>query len=262
MCYIVIQSRNKIRNLHSNLTRLSLVTLHNIEIGYPHRTLIDAATAQFSKGELVALVGRNGSGKSTLLRAIAGLEPPQSGTITIDEKDIINIKPLERASTVSFVTTERHRIAGLRVEDLVALGRAPYTNWVGRMQEIDRQIVESSLELVAMSHMSQRSVERLSDGELQRVMIARALAQQTPVMLLDEPTAFLDMPSRYELIALLTKLAHSEQKCIIFSTHELDIAQNYCDRIALIHNSQLSSLSKGDNHEIIEHAFNITTQIK
>ncbi len=237
-----------------------MVTLHDIEIGYPPRTLLSAANAQFSKGELIALIGRNGSGKSTLLRAIAGLEPPQRGSITIDEKDILHIKPLERASTVSFVTTERHRIAGLRVEDLVALGRAPYTNWVGRMQEIDRQIVESSLELVAMSHMARRSVEALSDGELQRVMIARALAQQTSVMLLDEPTAFLDMPSRYELIVLLTKLAHCEGKCIIFSTHELDIAQNYCDKIALIDGGQLSSLCGGHDHEIISRAFNIAPQ--
>ncbi len=234
-----------------------MVTLHNIEIGFGHRTLIAGGNACFVGGELVALLGRNGSGKSTLLKAIAGLESPLRGDVEINGRNILHMSALQRASMVSFVTTERRRIAGLRVEDLVALGRAPYTNWVGRMQEVDREIVASSLDLVAMSHMAERSVERLSDGELQRVMIARALAQQTPVMLLDEPTAFLDMPSRYELVSLLTSLAHNQGKCIIFSTHELDIAQNHCDRVALIDNEQITTLVRGEMSGILERAFNI-----
>ncbi len=234
-----------------------MVILKDIEIGYSSRTLVSGANASFEAGELVALLGRNGSGKSTLLRSIAGLESPMAGSVEINGSNIFTMKPLERASTVSFVTTERRRIANLKVEDLVALGRAPYTNWIGRMQEEDSEIVATSLERVAMSHMAQRSVERLSDGELQRVMIARALAQQTPVMLLDEPTAFLDMPSRFELVELLTALARSEKKCIIFSTHELDIAQNCCDKIALIDNLQISTIKRGEGVDIIEKAFNI-----
>lgn len=236
-----------------------MVTLKDISIGYSSRTLLRDANTHFEPGETVALLGRNGSGKSTLLRSIAGLETPLAGTVEINGTDIFTMKPLQRASTVSFVTTERRRIANLKVEDLVALGRAPYTNWIGRMQEEDSEIVATSLERVAMAHMAQRSVERLSDGELQRVMIARALAQQTPVMLLDEPTAFLDMPSRFELVELLTTLARTENKCIIFSTHELDIAQNYCDKIALIDNEQITTIIKGEGVEIIEKAFNIHT---
>lgn len=240
-----------------------MITLRNIEVGYPQRMLLSGANATFAAGELVALLGRNGSGKSTLLRAIAGLEPPQAGQVLLGGNDITSMSPMQRASTVSFVTTERRRIANLLVEDLVALGRAPYTSWLGRMQERDRHVVAHSLELVGMSHMVGRSVERLSDGELQRVMIARALAQQTPIILLDEPTAFLDAPSRYELVELLTALAHCEQKSILFSTHELDIAQAYCDSIALIDGSQIHVI-RDDNKqrsEAIERIFNIRKSI-
>ncbi len=236
-----------------------MVEIKDIEIGYPQRQLIVGGNARFEAGELVALLGRNGSGKSTLLRSIAGLEQPAAGEVLIDGGNIFEMKPLQRASTVSLVSTERRRIANLLVEDLVALGRAPYTSWLGRMQERDREIVAESLALVGMSAMAQRSVERLSDGELQRVMIARALAQQTPVILLDEPTAFLDMPSRYELVQLLTQLAHSERKTIIFSTHELDIAEDHCDTIALIDNCSIEAIrgEKAKKSGAIEQAFNI-----
>lgn len=135
---------------------------------------------------------------------------------------------------VSFVTTERVRIPNLRCEDVVALGRAPYTNWIGRVQEQDKAIVERSLELVGMAAFAGKTMDRMSDGECQRVMIARALAQDTPIILLDEPTSFLDLPNRYELCTLLRRLAHDHRKCILFSTHELDIALSLCDSIALI----------------------------
>ncbi len=236
-----------------------MVTLNDIDLGYPHRTLLTGASAEFSSGELVALLGRNGSGKSTLLRSIAGLEQPLRGEVLIGGENIFTMTPLQRASTVSFVTTERRRVVNLLSEDLVALGRAPYTSWLGRMRDEDRDIVAHSLSLVGMSHMARRSVERLSDGELQRVMIARALAQQTEVILLDEPTAFLDMPSRYELVELLTELTHGQGKSIIFSTHELDIAEEYCDAIALIDGGAIKSIrsSKGGGDKDIERIFKI-----
>ena len=116
----------------------------------------------------------------------------------------------------------------------VALGRPPYTNWIGRVQEQDKAIVERSLELVGMAAFAGKTMDRMSDGECQRVMIARALAQDTPIILLDEPTSFLDLPNRYELCTLLRRLAHDHRKCILFSTHELDIALSLCDSIALI----------------------------
>ena len=143
-------------------------------------------------------------------------------------------QPQQLAQQVAFVTTERIRIANLSCRDVVALGRAPYTNWIGRMQAEDEAIVMQSLEKVGMASYSFRTMDKMSDGECQRVMIARALAQQTPVILLDEPTSFLDMPNRYDMCRLLADLAHKDNKCIIFSTHELDIAQSLCDTIALI----------------------------
>ncbi|MFI3324034.1 MAG: ABC transporter ATP-binding protein [Rikenellaceae bacterium] len=240
-----------------------MIELHDIEIGYSQRPLLAGVNLHFEAGELVALLGRNGSGKSTLLRSIAGLEPPMAGAITIDGADIFAMNPLERASTVSFVTTERRRVVNLLAEDLVALGRAPYTSWLGRMQEHDRDIVAHSLELVGMTHMARRNVDSLSDGELQRVMIARALAQQTPVILLDEPTAFLDMPSRFELVELLGSLTRTQGKTVIFSTHELDLAQEYCDTLALIDQGQIEVIREdnGARGEAVERIFNIRKPI-
>lgn len=219
-----------------------MIRLDNISLGYANRTLIESLTTVIKQGELTALVGRNGTGKSTLLRAIAGLSKPLGGDIMLSGKSLSSLSTAELATTISFVTTDKVRIANLRCRDVVALGRAPYTNWIGRMQESDRQIVEQSLAAVGMSDYADKTMDRMSDGECQRIMIARALAQQTPIILLDEPTAFLDMPNRYELCSLLRKLAHEENKCILFSTHELDIAVSLCDSIALIAPPQLHLL--------------------
>ncbi|WP_349931996.1 ABC transporter ATP-binding protein, partial [Alistipes onderdonkii] len=153
---------------------------------------------------------------------------------------------LQRASTVSFVTTDKIRIANLACEDVVALGRAPYTNWIGHMQQADRDIVSRSLSLVGMSSFARKTMDRMSDGECQRILIARALAQDTPVILLDEPTAFLDLPNRYELASLLRRLAHEEGKCIFFSTHDLDVALGLCDATALIDTPALHCMSAAD----------------
>lgn len=216
-----------------------MIRLENISLGYGSRRLLEGVSAHFEAGRLTALVGRNGAGKSTLLRALAGLEQLQAGSITVGGTDIQQLDGAEAARRVAFVATDKVRIANLPCEDLVALGRAPYTNWIGRLQSIDREIVADALAKVGMSDFAHKTMDRMSDGECQRVMIARALAQQTPVILLDEPTAFLDMPNRYELCRLLQRLAHDEQKAIIFSTHELDIATKMCDSIALIDTPKL-----------------------
>lgn len=219
-----------------------MIRFNNLSLGYGKRTLIDSLTGEVHRGELTALVGRNGTGKSTLLRAIAQLGEISGGEIFLNEKSINSITPIELATTVALVTTDKVRIANLRCRDVVALGRAPYTNWIGRMQEQDNIIVEQALASVGMSDYADKTMDRMSDGECQRIMIARALAQQTPIILLDEPTAFLDMPNRYELCTLLRRLAHEENKCILFSTHELDIALELCDSIALIAPPQLHIL--------------------
>ena len=219
-----------------------MIRFQSLSLGYGSRILIDSLSATVKRGELTALVGRNGTGKSTLLRAITGLGERIGGDILLGDKSIDSLSTAELATMVAFVTTDKVRIANLRCRDVVALGRAPYTNWIGRMQEQDEEIVMRSMELVGMSDYADKTMDRMSDGECQRIMIARALAQQTPIILLDEPTAFLDMPNRYELCTLLQRLAHEEQKCILFSTHELDIALALCDSIALISPPQLHLL--------------------
>ena len=212
-----------------------MIQLQNISLGYnAQHLLLDNVSTTFTSGTTTALIGRNGTGKSTLLRAIIGSELLKQGAILINGTDIQQITPQQLAQQVAFVTTERIRISNLACRDVVALGRAPYTNWIGRMQAEDEAIVMQSLEKVGMASYALRTMDKMSDGECQRVMIARALAQQTPIILLDEPTSFLDMPNRYELCHLLADLAHKDNKCIIFSTHELDIAQSLCDTIALI----------------------------
>lgn len=219
-----------------------MIWLNNITLGYDSHILLEQVSANADKGKLAALLGRNGTGKSTLLRTIAGLNKPIDGEIFLCEKNISSLNSTELAQTVSFVTTDKVRIANLCCEDVVALGRSPYTNWIGKMQQQDRDIVAYALELVGMSDYAKRTMDKMSDGECQRIMIARAIAQDTPIILLDEPTAFLDLPNRYELCLLLRNIALNEGKCILFSTHDLDIALSLCDSVMLIDNPKLYSL--------------------
>lgn len=219
-----------------------MIQLKELTLGYEQRILLNKVSAQIAGGQLIALLGRNGTGKSTLLRAMMGLEKPKNGKILLRDKDITSLKPEALAQNISFVTTDKVRIANLRCKDVVALGRAPYTNWIGQLQAEDEKRVENAMQLVGMSDYADKSMDKMSDGECQRVMIARALAQDTPVILLDEPTAFLDLPNKYELCLLLKKLAEEEGKCILFSTHDLDIALSLCHTIMLIDNPQLYCL--------------------
>ncbi|MCM1139722.1 MAG: ABC transporter ATP-binding protein [Muribaculum sp.] len=219
-----------------------MIELCNFSIGYGERTLLRDVNATIGDGKLTALIGRNGSGKSTLLRAIAGLNPQYKGEILLNGNHSTDLSPERLAKNLAFVSTERTRIPNLRCRDVVAIGRAPYTNWIGRLQKEDREIVDKALESVGMVDFADKTMDKMSDGECQRVMIARALAQSTPIILLDEPTSFLDLPNRYELCSLLSHLAHNQGKCILFSTHELDIALSLCDNIALIDTPHLHCL--------------------
>ena len=211
-----------------------MIQLENLSTGYKSRALLSGVCTDFPMGTLTSLIGRNGTGKSTLLRAIAGLNTQYTGTIRIDGHDIRKLAPGALARLLAFVSTQRTRIRSMRCVDAVAAGRAPYTDWIGRMRREDEEAVMKALEDVGMADFALRTLETMSDGECQRVMIARALAQDTPVILLDEPTSFLDMPSRYDLVKLLGRLAHEQGKCILFSTHELDIATEMTDAVALI----------------------------
>ncbi len=241
------------------MERIYTIELHDVTLGYGDRVLMADASVGFGWGELTALIGRNGTGKSTLLRTIAALSRPRSGTITVEGKDLFSLSMKEVAERISFVSTDDVRVQNLRVRDVVALGRAPYTNWVGRLTAEDKAKVEESLRLVGMAAFADSSVESLSDGERQRVMIARALAQDTPIILLDEPTAFLDLPNKYEICLLLRRLAHQEGKCILFSTHDLSIAIELCDTIAMIEGGEFRYgtaqmlIESGDMQRIFEH---------
>lgn len=217
-----------------------MIELRDFSIGFGHSKLLEHVNLSFGN-KLTALIGRNGSGKSTLLRAIAGLNKQYEGSILIGGKDIRDYSLTEMARTVAFVATERIRVPNLRCYDIVALGRAPYTNRFGSLHEKDREAIDMALSLTKMGNMAERQIDSLSDGERQRVMIARALAQSTPIILLDEPTSFLDLPSRYELCELLSHLTKKENKTIIFSTHELELAKQFGDEIAVVSNRNVIS---------------------
>ena len=227
-----------------------MIRLDNISLSYGSRTILRDVSLHLGKGELCALVGRNGAGKSTLLRALTS-----NNATLIDGTPLGKLSPEKMAQSVAIVTTERIRIENLLVEDLVAMGRAPYTNWVGHLQDIDHQIVSEAIEMVGLADFAKRETSSLSDGELQRAMIARAIAQQTPVILLDEPTAFLDIPTRFEVCRLLADLAHKEGKCILFSTHDLDSAMPVCDSVAIIDGGSLRKLPTAEAVAEIERIF-------
>lgn len=227
-----------------------MIRLENISLSYGSRTILRDVSLHLRAGEFCALIGRNGAGKSTLLRALTS----NSNTL-INGTPIADLAPEKLAQSIAIVTTERIRIENLLVEDLVAMGRAPYTNWVGHLQDIDREIVREAIEAVGMGDFATRDSSSLSDGELQRVMIARAIAQQTPIILLDEPTAFLDIPTRFEVCRLLADLAHKQGKCILFSTHDVDSALPVCDSFAIIENEALRKLPTSEAVAEIERIF-------
>ncbi|MBO7263742.1 MAG: ABC transporter ATP-binding protein [Alistipes sp.] len=219
-----------------------MIEIRNITLAFDSNRLITDASARFARGNMVALLGRNGTGKSTLLRAMAGLGKVAEGDIIVDGKNLATLSATERAEHIAFVNTERVDVDALTVRELVGIGRSPYTNWIGRLTKEDSAIVEHAMEVTGVMKFAERKVNTLSDGEAQRAMIARALAQDTPIILLDEPTSFLDLPNRYELCRLLSDLAHKENKCVIFSTHELDIALSLADSIALVDTPRLVHL--------------------
>jgi iron complex transport system ATP-binding protein len=223
-----------------------MIKLNDITLAFGSRKLIEHASAHFECGRMTALLGRNGTGKSTLLRAIASLGALQGGAIEIGGRDLCDLSNAELARMVAFVNTERVSVEAMTAYDLVAVGRSPYTDWSGRLRSGDHEVIERSIRIAGVEHLADRYVDTLSDGECQRVMIAKALAQDTPAILLDEPTSYLDMPNRYELCTLLGRLAHDEGKCVLFSTHELDIALTLSDNIALVDTPQLLYMSTNE----------------
>ena len=208
--------------------------LKELVIGYPTRKVAGPMTVSLQSGELCCLLGANGAGKSTLLRTLAAFQSPLSGEILLDGRSISDISPRELSTMIGIVLTERIRMAGITVRDMVAMGRSPYTNFWGSLTQEDNRQVDEAMRLVGISDFADRQISTLSDGERQKVMIAKALAQGTPIILLDEPTAFLDFPSKVETMLLLSRLAHEMQKTIFLSTHDLDLALQTSDRLLLM----------------------------
>ncbi|MDE6513198.1 MAG: ABC transporter ATP-binding protein [Muribaculaceae bacterium] len=209
-----------------------MIELQNITLANtPGSRLISDQTVRIADGTLTALIGRNGCGKSTLLRTMAGLRKPQGGHIIINNIDVHRAPVSEMARLIAVITTETPVVENLTCRQLVAYGRAPHTGLLGRLSADDERIVDRALETVGMQSFATRKINNISDGEGRRIMLARALAQQTPVIMLDEPTSFLDVPGRYEIASLLRRLAHEEGKTIVYSTHELEPAFRYADNI-------------------------------
>lgn len=211
-----------------------MIEIKDLSIGYSRRTILSGLNAVIPSGTFVVMAGCNGSGKSTLLRTLAGLLPPVSGKIIYDGKDLSSLSIPERSRLLSFVNTEKVRIPGLSCHDLVALGRSPYTGWSGSLSSADESAIEKALSLAGMSSFSSRMLDTMSDGECQMSSIARAIAQDTPVILLDEPTAFLDWPNRRKTALLLKRLSTEAHKTVICSTHDLEVALQFSDLLLLL----------------------------
>ena len=215
-------------------------TIHikDLSIGYPGKGEVKVVAghinAGINSGELTCLLGANGIGKSTLLRTLSAFQSKLSGEIFIQGKEIEQYKDKELSMAISVVLTEKCEVRNMTVTELVGLGRTPYTGFWGTLDEDDKRIVERSISLVKIEKLADRMVHTLSDGERQKVMIAKALAQETPIIFLDEPTAFLDFPSKVEMMQLLHRLSRQTNKTIFLSTHDLELALQIADKIWLM----------------------------
>lgn len=217
----------------------AIVETHSLAIGYrssgTERTVATGLDIQLRAGNMVCLLGSNGAGKSTLMRTLSGLQPPLAGEIRIGDRPLGALKPAELAQKLSLVLTDRIEAGNLTAREVVALGRTPYTSWLGSLTKDDHFKIAQSIEQTGITPLLDRHMHQLSDGERQKVMLARALAQDTPVILLDEPTAHLDLPNRVEMMRLLHMLARTTRKAILLSTHELDLALQTADELWLMH---------------------------
>lgn len=209
--------------------------LKHLSTGYGNRIVTPDINATLVPGELTSLLGPNGVGKSTLLRTLSTFLSPIQGEIILQGKVLKNLSASQLSRLIGVVLTERPDVQNMTVRDMVGMGRSPYTGFWGRLTSADEQYVSEAMNLAGIMALERRMFNTLSDGERQKVMIAKVLAQQTPVILLDEPTAFLDFPSKVEMMRLLRRLAHEMKKIIFLSTHDVELALQLSDRLWIMH---------------------------
>lgn len=214
------------------------VEAEKLTIGYNRGsvriTVAQGIDGSLSGGELTCLLGPNGAGKSTLLRTITGYQPPLEGNIMLFGKPLSAYTPLQISRSIGVVLTERIAVQDMTARQVVETGRSPYTGFWGRLSSADKEIIENAMKVIGIAGLAQKPVSDLSDGERQKTMIAKALAQQTPVVFLDEPTAFPDYPSKVDTMGLLRNLAHERDMTIFMSTHDIGLALEICDRVWLM----------------------------
>ncbi len=215
-------------------SELQILTAKNLTVGYKKKQVLSALDLTLKYGKLTCLLGPNGAGKSTLIRTLTGIQKGLSGSVTLDGKEVETISSKELARKISLVLTDRLTPGNLTVYALVSLGRFPYTSWIGTLKDLDKELIHWAMEVTGTLKFADRHIGELSDGEKQKVMIARALVQDTNIIILDEPTAHLDSPNRIEIFHLLHTLAKDTDKTILISTHEIDMAIEHGDDMWLV----------------------------
>lgn len=220
------------------------ITLSHLSVGYKvGHTVVSDINLTLQSGQLASLIGANGVGKSTLLKTLTGFLPKLEGSLLLDGKDISEFSQRALAQQISIVLTQKPDVQNLTIEEIVGLGRSPYTGFFGKLHANDQQIVDESITAVGIEKLKNRMIQTLSDGERQKVMIAKALAQQTPVIFLDEPTAFLDFSSKVETFQLLQRMAHEMGKLVLLSTHDLELAVRFSDTLLQVNGDGLRTVS-------------------
>lgn len=213
---------------------MSVLQTKSLDIGYPGKTISNGINLTVEKGQMICLLGQNGVGKSTLVRTLANMQPALAGEVLIQNKAIDLFERKELAKRLGIVTTQRIGVSNMSVRNLVALGRFPYTDWLGREKEIDTVQIEKAIDICKIQFIEKAKLGEISDGQFQKVMIARALAQNSDIILMDEPTAHLDVVNRHDIFNLLSEIKREQQKTIIISTHELDLASQFADTLWLM----------------------------
>ncbi|MBW8245086.1 ABC transporter ATP-binding protein [Muricauda oceani] len=215
-------------------TEKNILSISDLSIGYDSKTVAERINFDLETGMLCGVVGINGIGKSTLLRTLGGFQPKLDGNIRLKGQSLEKYTSSDLSKELSVVLTEQPASKNLTVQELIALGRQPYTNWLGTLTKEDKQQIQTSLKAFLLSELRNNKCHELSDGQLQRVLVARAMAQDTSLILLDEPTTHLDLYHKVQIFKMLQALAHDKQKTILFTTHEIELAIQLCDRILIL----------------------------